>query len=80
LPNQWVAHVDDLLQRRPEQVQLPVIARLRHLDRPMPNGWGIESESARERNPKSPETESPTLLSCKTGYFSASTNPFTSTA
>jgi hypothetical protein len=54
-PHQRMAHVDDLFQRRPEQLPLTIIPRLRHRRLRAENPPGIESEIGGFRNPKSQE-------------------------
>jgi hypothetical protein len=56
ITHQRMAHVDDRLQGRPEQIRLPIVARFRHLDLPRRIDAGIESKNTRMRNPKSQET------------------------
>ena len=67
-PDQRVAHVDDLLQRRPEQVLLPLVARLRHRVPPSNLRSIRESRSDQNRNPKLQESRAQTRLSCKIDY------------
>src|SRR6266403_6134153 len=64
-PHQRVAQVDDLIQRRPEQVLLTLIAGLRHRLPPSNIPAPRESRTETNRNPKSQETRLQTLLSCK---------------
>jgi hypothetical protein len=45
-PHQRMAHVDDRFQGRPEQIRLPIVARLRHLDPPGRINAGIETRNA----------------------------------
>jgi hypothetical protein len=63
-----VAHIDDLIQRRPEQVLLPLVARLRHGLSPSHHHPLRESRSAQNRNPKSQESHAKIPLSCKIHY------------
>jgi len=53
--NQRMAHVDDLLKGRPEQIRLPIIPRSRHPDPQCRIPQRIESEIGQTRNPKSQE-------------------------
>ena len=53
--NQRMAHVDDLLKGRPEQVRLPIIPRSRHPDAQCQIPQGIKSEIGQNRHPKSQE-------------------------
>jgi len=79
-PHQRVAEVDDLLQRRPQQILLPVVPRLRHR---APNADDIrptESQIAENRNPKSPENRPQKPLSCKFYYFVQPAQPALSNA
>ena len=55
-PYQRVAHIDDLLQRRSEQVLLPLVARLRHRLSPSHHHALRESRCDQNRNPKSQES------------------------
>jgi hypothetical protein len=54
-PHQRMAHVDDPLQHRPEQVRLPIVPRPRHSDPRSRIDDGIESETGQNRNHKSQE-------------------------
>ena len=49
-PHQRMAHVDDPLQHRPEQVRLPIVPRPRHSDPRSRIDDGIESETGQNRN------------------------------
>src|SRR6478672_7703691 len=72
-PHQRVAHIDDLIQRRPEQVLLPLVARLRHRLSPSHHYPLRESRSDQNRNPKSQESRAKIPLSCKIHYSSSRT-------
>ena len=73
-PHQRVAHIDDLIQRRPEQVLLPLVARLRHGLSPSHHHPLRESRSAQNRNPKSQESHAKIPLSCKIHYSTSRTS------
>jgi len=75
--HQRMPHVDDLIERRPQQVLLAIVSRSSHLTppRPPPVRKGIESRTAKNRNPKTQESELRCPLSCKIDYSFPPTYP-----
>jgi hypothetical protein len=73
-----MAEVDDLVQGRPEQVLLTLVARSAHRDSPQPIAAVSESRSAQKRNPKSQENDAQTRLSCESRYFNRLAAPIKS--
>jgi hypothetical protein len=63
-----MAHVDDLIEHRPQQVLLTVVSRSSHARPQTPFTAMRESRTAKNRNPKTQETEAQRPLSCKISY------------
>jgi hypothetical protein len=64
-----MTQVDDLLQRRPEQIPMTLVSRLAHRESPRLHRPPRESRSTRNRNPKSQEIGLRRAPSCKLDYF-----------
>ena len=64
-----MAQVDDLIERRPQQILLTIVPRLA-IAVPEPQHPAPENhELAQNRNPKSQESDDQIPLSCKIEYF-----------
>lgn len=70
-PHQRVPEVDDRLQRRPEQLDLTIVARSAHRSLPSANAAQGNHVSPKMRIPKRKKAAAEPRLSCKIEYLSA---------